>query len=176
MLNGKNIKLRTIMEKDLDQLASLSGSIENLGEYLPTSMVSPATLSKEYHENGFLSESSSKFVITDHSDQIVGSTWAFKAIPYFDAIEVGYHIFKDNHRGKGFATEALLLLTSYLFQSRQVNRIELRISTDNVASERVAKKAGFAHEGTNREAAFSKGKLHDMHTYALLRREWQVSE
>ncbi|WP_422414032.1 MULTISPECIES: GNAT family N-acetyltransferase [unclassified Endozoicomonas] len=172
MLNGKNIKLRVIREQDIDQLAELSGNIESLGEYLPTLMVSAADLRKELHKSGFLSESLSKFIIADKHENIIGSTWAFKSVPYFDALEVGYHIFSKEDRGKGFATEALLLLTNYLFQSKQVNRIELRISTKNIASEKVAKNVGFVHEGTNREAAFSMGKLHDMHIYALIRSEW----
>jgi len=175
MVIGKNIKIRSIIEQDLSELALLLNDIESSGSFLPNTMVSEVSLKKEFHENGFLSESFSKFLITDHSDHIVGSIWTFKSIPYFDALEVGYYIFNQDNRGNGLATEALALFTSYLFNAKQINRVELRIATENVASEKVAKKVGFVHEGTNREAAFSKGKLYDMHTYSVLRREWQLT-
>jgi [ribosomal protein S5]-alanine N-acetyltransferase len=48
---------------------------------------------------------------------------------------------------------------------RLFNRLELRIATENKASEKVALKVGFKYEGTNREAAYSKGKLYDMNIY-----------
>lgn len=175
MLTGQDIKIRTIREQDLDSLVILLNDIESLGEFLPTSMVSEVALRREFHENGFQSETASRFIITDHSDKILGSVWAFKSVPYFDAVEIGYHIFDMNNRGKGLASEAIAMLTDYIFESRQTNRVEIRVSTENVASEKVAKKVGFIHEGTNREAAFSKGKLFDMHIYAMLRRDWQLT-
>ncbi|BCS98648.1 acetyltransferase [Desulfoluna limicola] len=173
MIIGKKIKIRTILEQDLSTLALLLNDIESAGSFLPNAMVSEVGLKKEFHESGFLSDSFSRFLITDHSDHIVGTIWMFKSIPYFDAFEVGYHIFNQDNRGNGLATEALTLFTSYLFDAKQINRVELRIATENPASEKVARKVGFVHEGTHREAAFTKGKMHDMQTFSVLRREWQ---
>lgn len=175
MVIGKKIRIRTIMEQDLSELTLLLNSIKDLGLFLPNTMVSEAGLKKDYHENGFISESFSRFLITDHSDHTVGSIWTFKSIPYFDALEVGYHIFNQDNRCNGLATEALALFTGYLFDAHRINRVELRIATENMASIKVAEKAGFVHEGTHREAAFSKGRLYDMHTYSILRREWQAT-
>ncbi|CAA0103236.1 Putative ribosomal N-acetyltransferase YdaF [BD1-7 clade bacterium] len=173
MLKGNNIHIRAIREADLDELARHLNDIEGRGEFLPTIMVSNAELHRQYNEDGFISEASSRFLITDHSGHILGSVWAFKSVPYFDAMEVGYHIFEPQNCGKGFASEALRLFTDFLFESQQINRVEVRVSTENTASENVAKKIGFVYEGTNREAAFSKGKLFDMHMYSIIRRDWQ---
>lgn len=185
MLKGKNISIRPIVEADLPYLLSQMNDTEVQGAFLPTVMTSLPTFSAQYAKDGFLSDSAQQYVICADMSQeiepdnkqrassIIGSIWAFKSVPYFDAVEVGYLIFSPLHRGKGFATEALLLLQDYLFESKPVNRIELRVATANEGSQKVASKAGFVLEGVSREAAYSKGKLHDMKLYAKLRREWQ---
>ncbi|MCJ8297521.1 MAG: GNAT family N-acetyltransferase [Pseudomonadales bacterium] len=174
MLKGSNICIRTIKEADLEVLFDLLNDIDSLGEFLPVTLTSETKLRSQYAENGFISDKSEQYLITSTEDEIIGSIWSFKSVPYFDALEVGYHIFEGEHRGKGYATQALGLFCDYIFQSTQVNRLELRIATENSPSEKIAIRQGFKLEGTHREAAYSKGKLHDMHTYALLRRQWQV--
>ena len=68
-------------------------------------------------------------------------------------------------------TEALSLLTDYLFQSRKIHRVQLIIADGNVASETVAQKCGFTYEGTARQAMYQRGRHRDMKLYALLRDE-----
>ena len=172
MIKGNNIHIRAIKEKDLEIFFEFISDIENQGIFLPSTMESEVQLKTQFSKNGFISEYSERYVITNKLDEIIGSIWAFKSVPYFDAIEVGFQIFDMKNCGKGYATESLLLFHNYIFEAKQVNRIELRIATENKASEKVAVKIGFTLEGTNREAAYSKGKLYDMNQYAMLRREW----
>ena len=176
MLKGSDLCIRTIRARDLEVLCDLLNDIDAQGAYLPAALTSETKLKSQYAENGFISDVSEQYLISDHSGDILGAIWAFKSVPYFDAVEVGYQIFDQQHRGKGYATEALNLFHHYLFETKQINRIELRIATENEASEQVARKVGFTHEGTCREAAYSKGKLHDMHIYAMLRREWTLRQ
>lgn len=176
MLNGSNVSIRTIKEADLEALSGFFNDIDSQGEFLPVTLTSEVKLRSQYLENGFISDTSEQYLITNRSDEVIGSIWAFKSVPYFDAIEVGYQIFDHENRSKGYAAEALMVFHQYIFESKQVNRIELRIATENKASEKVALKVGFKPEGTNREAAYSKGKLHDMNVYAMLRREWSANK
>ncbi len=175
MLRGKNIAIRPVKEADLDQLFGLINDLDSVGPFLPNVWQSEPGFRAEFKNTGFLSSTLSRFVIVDSSDQIIGLTWSFKSVPYFDALEVGYSIFRQESRGKGYASEALKLLCRYLFEACQVNRLEVRVADGNDESERVATKCGFNLEGTHREAAYSKGKLYDMRSYALLRREWAAN-
>ncbi|MEH6444483.1 MAG: GNAT family protein [Oceanospirillaceae bacterium] len=172
MLSTNNISIRTIKEADLEALFNLLNDIESQGEFLPATLTSEIELKAQYLKNGFISDDSQRYLLTNKSNNIIGSIWAFKSVPYFDAIEIGYQIFDQASRGKGYATDALKIFHQYIFESTQVNRIELRIATQNIPSQKVALKIGFKLEGTNKEAAYSKGKLHDMHIYAMLRREY----
>lgn len=176
MITGSNVSIRTIQEDDLSELFSLLSDIESKGAFLPLQMQSEVNFKNEFNKNGFLSDLSEKYIIISNQNKIIGLTWLFKSVPYFDAVEIGYQVFNSQNRRKGIATETVKLLSKYIFESRQVNRIEIRTAVDNKASEKVAQKSGFSHEGTNRQAAFSKGKHYDMHIYALLRSEWEANQ
>ncbi|MFL6139062.1 MAG: GNAT family N-acetyltransferase [Frankiaceae bacterium] len=65
--------------------------------------------------------------------------------------EVGYWV-AARERAQGYATEALLALTEWALGELGLHRIELRADVGNVASRRVAERAGYAQEGIARAA------------------------
>ena len=76
-------------------------------------------------------------------------------------------------------TEAVQLLTDYLFATKNVNRIHLVIVPENAASRRIAEKCGFTLEGTVRGAFFNDGRSQDVVLYLLLRddpRPWREAD
>jgi ribosomal-protein-alanine N-acetyltransferase len=107
--------------------------------------------------------------MVDNQDKIIGEIMYFKTVQYMDELEIGYRLFGKDHWGKGTTTEALLLLTRYLFQIRNVNRIRLCIDVENNGSLKVAQKGGYKHEGTMRGCMFHRGRYHDMELYAITR-------
>jgi RimJ/RimL family protein N-acetyltransferase len=61
--------------------------------------------------------------------------------------ELAYGVAPD-HRGKGVATRSLRAVSDWLFDvALALNGVELRIDSSNVASRRVAEKAGFSYRG-----------------------------
>lgn len=172
MLNGAKVGIRPVRSADLPFLYEKMNDLESIGDYLPSVFKSYPELVSEYEQSGFLSESLSRLLVVDETGEVIGLTWFFTSVPYFDALEVGYRIFDVSHRRKGYASEALGLLCKYIFEGFRVNRIEIRVATENTSSKKVAIKCGFELEGTHRQAAFSKGSLHDMYSFALLRDDW----
>ncbi|MDR8409335.1 GNAT family N-acetyltransferase [Nonomuraea sp. 3-1Str] len=76
------------------------------------------------------------------------------------AVEIGYLV-APWARGKGVATAAVRAVTEWLFD-QGVHRVELRVAAENVASLRVALKAGFREEGRRRDARETRdGRLTD---------------
>ncbi|NEE01355.1 GNAT family N-acetyltransferase [Phytoactinopolyspora halotolerans] len=71
-------------------------------------------------------------------------------------------------RGNNIAGRATRRLSTWLFQDIGLHRLELRHSTLNEASCRIAEKAGFAYEGTLRQAVLHQDGWHDMHLHARL--------
>jgi len=107
--------------------------------------------------------------MTDSGGEIIGEIMFFRTVPYMDELEIGYRLFGKQHWSKGATTEALRLLTRYLFESRNVNRIRLCIDVENGGSLKVAQKGGYKHEGTMRGCMYHRGRHHDMELYAILR-------
>jgi RimJ/RimL family protein N-acetyltransferase len=71
-------------------------------------------------------------------------------------------------RGRGIASTALGLFSEWAFASLGLARLQLFIRPDNLASRRVAEKAGYTYEGTLRSAKLIRGKRVDSALYSLL--------
>jgi ribosomal-protein-alanine N-acetyltransferase len=82
-----------------------------------------------------------------------------------EAGEVTYWVVPEA-RGRGVATRAVRAATSWAHEAGGVVRLELRHSTQNPASCRVAERAGFAAEGVLRSARRHDDGWHDVHLHA----------
>jgi RimJ/RimL family protein N-acetyltransferase len=101
------------------------------------------------------------------ADAIVGSISLFHADWEVRSAEIGYGVHGDE-RGKGYATEALTAVSRWALSTGGIQRAWLTANTDNVASIRVAEKAGFTREGTLRRAGLEDDGLHDLALFSLL--------
>ena len=71
-------------------------------------------------------------------------------------------------RGRGVATQMLRLLTEHALRDLGMQRVELRISVDNVASERVARSNGYVCEGRLRNTYVKPGRREDTTVWSRL--------
>lgn len=46
---------------------------------------------------------------------------------YFNGLELGYILYNEGNRKKGYVTEAISLLTKYLFSTRTINRNQILV-------------------------------------------------
>jgi RimJ/RimL family protein N-acetyltransferase len=169
MLTGSVIRLRTVREADLESLYNFHQDIANRGEYFPLGIQSEPAFRRTFQETGFWEEKEGMLVMVTNMDAIVGHIEFFATVAYLDELELSYQIYEAVHRGKGFATDAVRLMTRYLFDRKKTNRIRLIIHPDNVTSKRVAEKCGYRFEGTARGAWFNRGRNHDVEVHAILR-------
>ncbi len=91
-------------------------------------------------------------VVTDATDAFLGDvSWRWTTGEKLGIAELGYGVHPDA-RGRGVARAAVALLTGWLLDpaGRDLARVQLDHSTENVASCRVAFAAGFAQEGIRR--------------------------
>ncbi|MDQ3927596.1 MAG: GNAT family N-acetyltransferase [Chloroflexota bacterium] len=84
---------------------------------------------------------------------------------------MGYDIARA-YWNRGYATEAALCAIRYCFDALGMNRVEAMCYPENEASLRVMLKTGMAYEATLREYMIIKGMYRDLHSCAILRREW----
>jgi RimJ/RimL family protein N-acetyltransferase len=87
--------------------------------------------------------------------------------------EIGMWIHGE-HAGKGFGTRVLVALLRWGFEEWPWQRLSWKCDTRNIASAKVAEKAGMQREGCLRQNLPVKDNTerHDTYIYATLRDEW----
>jgi len=84
-------------------------------------------------------------------DQTVIGDIGFHAAPSVGSIEIGYGIV-SGHRGHGYVTEAVNALTAWALAQPGVTEVRAETDPDNVASQNVLARAGFALVDVTAEA------------------------
>jgi RimJ/RimL family protein N-acetyltransferase len=84
--------------------------------------------------------------------------------------EIGYWL-APWARGRGAMARAVRLLARWSFEEFELRRVELVIAVENVASNRVAERAGFTREGVLRQYRENKGVWRDHVVWSVLPRE-----
>jgi RimJ/RimL family protein N-acetyltransferase len=171
MIVGEKIVLRTVREDDLDALYAFLSDLSTRGEHFPIRLISQSALRKDFAETGMWSDSFGRLLICTPDGAIVGSIWYFQTAPYYDGLEIGYHLFDVASRGRGYTSEALSLFVHFLFSTRKLNRLQLTVSVGNEASRKVALKCGFRSEGIARGAIFLRGENRDVEVFSRLRND-----
>lgn len=82
--------------------------------------------------------------------------------------EIGYWV-APWARGEGLAPEAVTAVANWLLLEQGFERLILRAAPGNVASQRVAEKAGFIREGVARNAGFTNSGRVDLSVLSLIR-------
>jgi len=161
---------------------SLVSEVLQAGGWLPlsTALVGPVEasetenpadvdwwLAEDVHEPRRDGTGLNLMMLAREDDQIVGWIYLTDVDRYARSAEIGYGV-RPHARGRGFATEALVAVSRWALTTGGLQRVWLRVSTGNLASVRVAQKAGFTLEGTLRRATLEEDGLHDVAALALL--------
>ena len=85
---------------------------------------------------------------------------------------LGYWV-RTSRTRKGIATAATLLLTRFAFNELKLNRIEIIAAVGNIASLRVAEKAGATREGVLRNRLMINGKPSDAVMFSFVPQDFR---
>jgi len=103
--------------------------------------------------------------------QLIGDC-AIKLDPYDTRIaEIGITI-SHLEQKKGYATEVMMGLLSFLFDTKGVHRVVEIVDAENTASICLLNSIGFRQEGHFIENVFFKGKWGSEYQFAMLKQEW----
>lgn len=108
-------------------------------------------------------------------DRYIGNVNLVSIHPINRSAEISIMLGDRESRGKGYGTLITRELVRHAFQDRGLHRLYCTVVKENKASIRMFEKAGFRHEGINRQAIFKNGAFHDMVTMAILAEEFQVA-
>ncbi len=84
--------------------------------------------------------------------------------------EVGYWV-AASHRGRGLASRAVRLLSTWALSEGGFERLDLYANPANQPSQRVAGNAGFTREGLLRQLRYRHGEREDLYVFSRLARD-----
>jgi RimJ/RimL family protein N-acetyltransferase len=107
------------------------------------------------------------YAVTEDGERVVGAI-GLRLNEQQQTGHIGYWCVREA-RGRGVTTRALRLLSHYGFEELRLERLELITDPDNLASQRVAEKAGFRREGVLRSHLLHPdGRRRDSVMFSLL--------
>ena len=171
MLSGEKINLRLFRdEADVRAAYSAYNVLAERALTDHTELYSVVDRIRKFHETGFWTPTGGQLTITTKADEVVGTIGFVKTTDF--ELEIGYRIYKSEHRRKGFAGEALRLFSAYLFETfPHITRLAIKTASTNIGSRKLAETCGYKQEGVLRKAYFYRGAICDFVIYSLLREE-----
>jgi RimJ/RimL family protein N-acetyltransferase len=116
----------------------------------------------------FQAKTEFEFVICSSSGRFLGAC-GLNSIDSVNArANLGYWV-RSTETRHGIATEATRQLVRWAFQNTDLIRLEIVVAKDNLASLRVAEKAGAIREGTLRQRLNIQGTLQDSVVFSVLK-------
>ena len=86
--------------------------------------------------------------------------------------ELGIVIGEKDYWDQGYGSETIKVLLKHGFETLNLHRIFLRVSSFNERAIHAYEKIGFVHEGRLRQATYYQGAYHDLLMMSVLRHEW----
>ena len=104
--------------------------------------------------------------------KIIGKAGFHNWHPLHRRAELGYALYDETAKRKGYTTEAVKAIIEYGFSSMDLNRIEAYVGPANVASLQIINGAGFTKEGILRSHFYKDGVIDDSICFSILRSEF----
>ena len=178
-LTDESILLRPYVEADAEHLyAAVRESISEVSRWLPWC-----------HENYSIDESRNfitarqlasqgdewySFAVFEKSSEVfIGGVGINFVNRVHQFANLGYWV-RTSAAGRGFATRATRLAARFGFERLGLRRIEIVAAIDNLASQRVAEKAGAIRECVARKRLLIRGESHDAVIYSLIPEDFEL--
>ena len=174
-LHGSKVRL-TALSTD-DAAALVTSQNPEVMRLLDTRVAVPSTLARtrEWIEREQKNPNSFHFAIRRaHDNALVGFCELDDVEWNNGACGLGIGLSDPANWGQGFGREAMELLLRFAFHELNLHRVGLTVFSYNERAIGLYESLGFVREGTERDRLYRDGERYDMHTYGLLRPEWEA--
>ena len=173
MLSDGVATLRPLERTDRDEMyAAVRESIAEVGPWLPWChpgyALSETTSFIETTIQWWANQSQFPFGIFDATTGVfIGGTGVNHINQQSRYANIGYWV-RTSRARQGLASRSLRLAARYAFNAVGMKRVEITAHPDNIASRRVAEKAGATFEGVVRNRIFMRGRTYPAALYSLI--------
>lgn len=181
ILKGRTILVRPHKPGDLGPLfAAVRESIPEISPWLP--WCHPAFAADELagfieaSRSGWSEKSQYQFAIFDATNGLaLGGISLTHLVKANRLANMGYWV-RTSATRRGVASEAVKLVAAYGFRQLGLGRIEIAALPQNIASRRVAERAGAQYEGVVRNRLVMHGTSHNAALYSLIPGDLDVDQ
>ncbi len=171
---GKKVILRPAIESDIPHFQRWMNDQE-VTQYLRTYL--PVSLEQErdwYEKITRPDPGSITLIIVDAKKNVPIGTIGFAKINYRDqTATTGTSIGNQSYWGKGYGTEAKMILLEYAFSELNLRKIYSEVIAYNARSLAYAKKCGYVEEARIPQHYYRKGQCWDKVILAVYREPWE---
>jgi RimJ/RimL family protein N-acetyltransferase len=173
-LTDELILIRTYRESDVPLLyEAVRESIPEVSRWLPwcheNYSIEESRQLITSRESGSQGDDCISFAVFDrNSEKFLGGVGLNFINRVHGFANLGYWV-RSSATQRGIATAATRLAAQFGFAQLGLHRIEIVAALDNLASQRVAEKAGATREGVLRQRLLINGEPHDAVMYSLVR-------
>ena len=173
VLIGRDLSLRIAEPGDAELVASWFADPEYLGTFYNVWPESAADWERSFSKDLDVAEKSFMLIERRDSGEPIGTIgyWKPFTLGMFSAYEIWYQVHPSARR-QGVGTQAACLLVNHLFDALPIGRVQATMVVGNDSSRHVAEAAGMLEEGVLRSIFFLRGRLADIHLYAITREAW----
>ncbi|HEX8473160.1 MAG TPA: GNAT family protein [Pyrinomonadaceae bacterium] len=115
-----------------------------------------------------------QWIIEDTSGAAVGSISTHNCNHRTGTFSYGI-VTQEEHRRKGYASEAILLVVKYYFEELRYQKVTASVYSFNKASIALHERLGFIREGTLRRMVYTNNEYFDLLWYGMTKEEWENS-
>lgn len=177
IIYGKRLRLRAVERGDVPKFHEWVNDPEvtrGLSMYIPFSLTDEENWFESLAKRDMREKPLAIEMRKGKSWRLIGNCGTFGIDDVNRSAELGIMIGEKSEWNKGYGAEAMTLLLMHGFETLNLNRIFLRVYTENVRAVRSYEKAGFVLEGRMREAVYKHGRYDDILLMSVLRSEWMA--
>lgn len=163
-ITTERLTLRKIKLEDAGPLSasgSLSGTLEEVKKNIEA-RIKDYESSYTYHW------------VIEYNNVPIGRVLAWEVNPHDEYCQLGYDI-SPEYRNRGFMTEAIKAVMTYLVDEAGFNRVYCNVRTNNVSSNKVCQKAGMTLDGVLRKHFKSAVGFDDVNVYSFIKDDYKCN-
>ena len=172
-LIGKRVYLRALEKEDLIYIRKWSNDPEIrklIGEVVSMSQAD----ADKFLERVYSDNTREWFVIVvKENDRVIGEAGLLRMFPAWRTTDISIIIGEKDAWGKGYGTEAILLLLDYAFRCLNFHRVAIGVVAFNEKAIRFWEKVGFKKEGIQRDGYYYNHKYYDFVMMSILEDEFR---
>ncbi|WP_195262580.1 GNAT family protein [Clostridium sp. 1001275B_160808_H3] len=175
MYTGKLVRLRAYKEEDIERAVEFIND-EEVKKFLDSNIPFPMT--KWQEEEWVRSRKANSnftydFAIEDlETGKYIGGCSINECDVKNRTCVIGIMIGDKEYWSKGYGSDSLKVLTKFIFEEVNMNKIKLKVFSFNTRAIACYKKVGFKEEGILKKEVYRNGKYHDEILMAIFKDEF----